>query len=155
MFKRPASAATPASKSAAPDYAFTASAAHSSSAQARQQELDSFHTPLPAPGNTRQPAAYTNPFADQTPRQYQSRSPSPNATRPLLPGASPLGHSPAPGADLSGNMPSRNYPSRAGGAMPPRGESQNALLADAGRVSVVPSVQLLFLQRQSPPIALP
>lgn len=99
-----------------------------------------------------------NPFADPSPSSPSSyrtptqrdyaRSPSPHLnasspSNPLLGGSGSASASPAagPGAfyDNRSNMPnpSRSYAARAGpGGMPPRGESQSALLGDRGAVSL-------------------
>ena len=112
-------------------YAFSQpNTANSSSSAIRQQETETFYQPLPSRQN--QPAhnfsnTQTNPFTDSA-REYISRTPSPNASNPLLSGTSPI----SPDRTMPPN-PVREYvpPSRAAaGAMPQRGESQNALLGN-------------------------
>lgn len=119
-------------------YAFSQpNTASSSSSAIRQQLAETFYKPLPHTTNAN---ANTNAFADPgvNSRDYASRTPSPNASRPLLAGASPIGNN-LDSPTMAPN-PSRSYatPNRVGGGaeMPQRGESQNALLGNGAERQV-------------------
>ena len=140
MFRKPPPATTKnnntTGSSNSTPYAFSQPSAANSSAAVRQSEKETFYQPLPAPrpnkteanSSSSLPGTPPNPFRD---REYDSRTPSPHASNPLLTHASPTTR------DFN-NMPtpSRNYASpRAAGMMQPRGESQSALLGNNGAVS--------------------
>jgi hypothetical protein len=115
MFKKSSKSSSTPTDPSRTGYAFASQNAQSSSAALKKKEQETFYQPLPAP-----PA--NNPFADSA---EPSRSPSPHASNPLL------SHQTASAAyNNPMSAPNSRFAPQRGAQMPPRGESQRALLPD-------------------------
>lgn len=115
-----------------PSYAFSQPyTASSSSAALRQAESNTSYQPLPtqlSPENSPDPTNNkisnndNNSFGDRVSGDYRSRSPSPNASKPLLARGSPIANSNSRTMQPSS---SRSYAPPNRGALPQRGDGQN------------------------------